>query len=263
MARIVRSYRRKLEPSSLAVKADDEPDFLPDEDMGEGEASEDELDYRAELLLLLAGIAPALTKIVKSDDSISDKEKAISDILSDFQSDAEELIDERIGAAFNGAVENANQTLQDLEKGIKKVKGDKNQLSAIENQQKANIKDIASTLEGKLMMGLNMDEVNTIYAGKPDFSYIETALLQAQTRLDGMGMYGYLQGNMQGGLTALTAGTVLLGEMIVADWVTVGDENVCEDCLELEAGSPYPVIDWPEDPHFGCRCDRENERLDI
>ena len=39
------------------------------------------------------------------------------------------------------------------------------------------------------------------------------------------------------------------------DWVTSGDANVCEDCLDLEANSPYPIDSAPMPPeHPNCGC---------
>lgn len=40
-----------------------------------------------------------------------------------------------------------------------------------------------------------------------------------------------------------------------ADWISAGDGRVCETCLSNEAGSPWPLIDFPLMPsHPVCRC---------
>lgn len=57
--------------------------------------------------------------------------------------------------------------------------------------------------------------------------------------------------------TELTIYEDVGGEDLYLNWVTMGDDLVCEECLEYEAGSPYPVDLFPHIPHPFCRCQPE------
>lgn len=37
-------------------------------------------------------------------------------------------------------------------------------------------------------------------------------------------------------------------------WCTSGDDNVCEECQELEGTEYDSMADVPDDPHPNCRC---------
>lgn len=63
-----------------------------------------------------------------------------------------------------------------------------------------------------------------------------------------IGQFGYHEASVQGNLE------VAKNEGILFPWVSVGDNNVCDECLELEADGPYPADDYPESPHYGDRC---------
>jgi hypothetical protein len=40
-----------------------------------------------------------------------------------------------------------------------------------------------------------------------------------------------------------------------ADWISAGDGRVCPSCINNEAGSPWPLADFPLMPsHPVCRC---------
>lgn len=67
-------------------------------------------------------------------------------------------------------------------------------------------------------------------------------------RADAIGQFGYHESSVQGNLS------MAAGEGIFFPWVSVGDDNVCDDCLDLEAGGPYPADNYPESPHYGDRC---------
>ena len=38
------------------------------------------------------------------------------------------------------------------------------------------------------------------------------------------------------------------------NWRTMEDDRVCETCLEYEAQNPWPIDEFPNPPHVGCRC---------
>lgn len=45
-------------------------------------------------------------------------------------------------------------------------------------------------------------------------------------------------------------------------WHTAGDENVCEECQELEGTEYDNLADVPDDIHEGCRCYIEEVEVD-
>jgi|GEM_PF-2807927 len=67
-------------------------------------------------------------------------------------------------------------------------------------------------------------------------------------KLEHVGQFGYHESSVQGNLDTAAM------EGILFPWVSQGDDNVCLDCSDLEEGSPYPANDYPEAPHYGCRC---------
>lgn len=244
----------------------DEPSFEVDEEMGEGEASQDELSYRTELLVLLAALFPVITRIVQSNDSIDTKITKIDKELANFQSKASKLAEKSNSAAFKNAVAEANQTLNSLFEDIEKIKADNARLNIIIQQQLYNIEDISNFLRGRIIQGLYINEVDSVYGQATlDETFLNTAFNEAQSRLDKMGMFGYLKSFDQGNLTTLLAGAALMGAILEADWVpdysNPDPEWPCDDCIGLEENGPYLLTEWPEQPHFGCRCDRENIRI--
>jgi hypothetical protein len=38
------------------------------------------------------------------------------------------------------------------------------------------------------------------------------------------------------------------------NWRTMEDDRVCETCIEYEAQNPWPIDEFPDPPHVGCRC---------
>jgi hypothetical protein len=63
-----------------------------------------------------------------------------------------------------------------------------------------------------------------------------------------MGMFGGVEADKQGRIQCY------IGLPVLIPWEDAGDENVCEDCQELAARGPYRPEDYPEAPHYGCRC---------
>lgn len=257
------------------LKSTDEPDFEIDENIGEGEASPAEKKYRQELLTLIAAIFPAIKKIIKSNDSLETKIKKIDKQLATFKEKANSLARKSVDSNFKSGVAKANENLDKIFDDIKKIRADQAAMNAILEQQLYNIEDITNYLRGRLIQGLYMDEVNSVYSqDKRDETFLYGVFNEAQSRLDKMGVFGYLKSFDMGNLTTLLAGAALMGAVLEADWVTCeemgtcaptddpeGDGPVCEDCLALAENGPYLLTAWPEEPHFGCRCGRRNVRI--
>lgn len=239
-----------------AVNETSEPDFEPNENLGEGEASEAELNYRKELLSLLSIAYPSVTKIVKNKElSIDAKIKKINKLIDDLFPDADALVKDQTKTFFDESVITANSNLKNIKSDIKKIKPDPKTLNIIQLQQLNNFQSIIDNLKNKIASGLYLDEVNfelnPEYESKYD--YIGPSFKESQNRLDGMGWYGYFKSDQLGLVATYGLGISILGNL-VADWVTMGDENVCEDCQEMADNGPYPVLNWPDELHFGDRC---------
>jgi hypothetical protein len=271
----------------------DVPDFKPNKNLGEGEAPENEIKYRQTLLDLLNQLYDD-TKDLKSVNDLDE----IDDLINQFITDCNQLIDDSITSQWNNGVK---EGLSEL-KGINNKKKfntdniDTTKKALIIQQQQCNIEDIAFKLRGKLRQSIMITAIKQPYkqtstktdnvtkAKYPstwtqcmiqlfkknpklteDELYFEcertTAFNDAQQNTDKLGLYGFITAHEEAMLGTLIAGSTIIGDM-VADWVSVGDDNVCDECLEREANGPYSIFDniW-NDTHFGCRCWMENIRL--
>lgn len=81
------------------------------------------------------------------------------------------------------------------------------------------------------------------------------AFKNAEQISDMLGMFGDFEAWKSGMLDRYLQYENMLNARIMIPWVTMGDENVCNDCLELEANGSYSPDEYPEPPHFGCRCE--------
>lgn len=90
----------------------------------------------------------------------------------------------------------------------------------------------------------------------------DSAFTNAKNKTDLMGMFGFLESNKAAYLaTAIGLMQLVLGLKIVIEWTTCEDNNncasdnpVCEDCLAAKDGGPYSPDAFPEDQHYGERC---------
>jgi len=73
----------------------------------------------------------------------------------------------------------------------------------------------------------------------------------AQNISERTGMYGMIESEKEGLLHVYQNVYV----KILIPWETAGDDRVCDDCQELADNGPYPPEEYPEPPHFGCRCE--------
>ncbi|MDY9922784.1 hypothetical protein [Methanobacterium sp.] len=109
----------------------------------------------------------------------------------------------------------------------------------------------AVTLSPEELSHLNqMMEEAKQYGRMMDPKTVENIAFDHQSRIaDQMGMFGGTEAGKQGQLEAY------YNESVLIPWVPVGDDSTCEDCLELEEKGPYRPDEFPEPPHYGCRCE--------
>lgn len=75
-----------------------------------------------------------------------------------------------------------------------------------------------------------------------------------QTIMDKVGMYGNGTATRQGQLEVYQR-LESEGFKALIPWKTAGDGGVCEECEDYELNSPYTPEEYPEPPHYGCRCE--------
>jgi len=275
----------KAEPPKL--------NFKPNENLGEGQAGEEELEYRQSLLDLLANLHNSINKVIFTDKTHLDKIKLIDKLINSFISDGQELADETIPKTWDDGVKEGIKQLKKLNSknkyNIKSIDTTKKEL--IHQQQHLNIQKIGINLKLFILINFINDHKTPTKSkksvdkatpkptwtecmrqlNKEDPSLTEEELIEwcdewnsgfidAQNNLDKAGLFGWLETHKEALLGTLIMGVGIIGDLI-ADWVSVGDENVCDECLDLEAKSPHHITEWPSDPHFGCRCEQQNIRL--
>jgi hypothetical protein len=280
-----------------AVK--DRLSFEADETIGEGSASEEELAYRQQLLDLLKELYDDVIDIINSNKEPLKKIKQIDNLIDIFIDEGQDIVNEVIPKTWDDGIDESIDTLNDIDdsEDYDTDNIDTSKRDLILQQQLMNIEDIGLRLRGRIRQSLLVTAIKTHdeestkksktikqKAKKYPASYTpcmiqiaqedpnltedelreiclwESGFAEAEENTDKMGVWGYLNANKEAILAGLIMGTAITGDLI-ADWETVGDNNVCEECQDLEANSPYSILKWPSEPHFGCRCKQENVRL--
>ena len=102
----------------------------------------------------------------------------------------------------------------------------------------------------------------SMYGRVADKDTIENIDFQnAQSISEQMGTFGYIEGEKQGELTTYRD-LKEQGHTVLIPWETEGDERVCDDCEELE-GQLFAPEDYPEPPHYGCRCEPGEPEIEL
>jgi uncharacterized protein (UPF0179 family) len=264
------------------------PTFKPNKNLGEGKASKLEMDYRADLITPFKTPYNKIKEILNGKGNNEQKRREIQDILQDFKRswNYRATVNEHIYKISDTAIDKANRILKQLEKDAEKEHAFINIMEATERnkyqpdqsdilsplllQQYNNIEDILDSV------GYDVDQAYQrcaiIQKTRPDFKcnisdYIDEAFAKAEARADGMGYFGWFKGDEVSELATMILGVGVLGH-IEADWTPCevsgdcpSDGPVCEDCWALYDENPHLIVNWPEEPHFGCRCSRSNYRL--
>jgi len=111
------------------------------------------------------------------------------------------------------------------------------------------IRDAENLSPNELSHLNQMMEEGKQYGRVSDPKTAENITFNNESRItEQIGQFGYHESSVQGNLDTAAM------EGILFPWVTVGDENVCDDCLEMEANGPYPANNYPEAQHYGDRC---------
>ncbi len=274
--------------------------FKPDLEMGEGTPTPEEVEYRQALLDLANRLYKVVKGRFKTITNTQDLIRKIDNDINDFILEGQKVVLQYIPQSWNQSQEEGMSKLEKIGKSkqFDESKIDDNKRDLIIQQQQANVEDIGLRLRGRIRQYIYIKDVqdnknvqtllnsltNATYPKswtkcmieeyKADPTLTEEELRNicegtewedefqdVQDNLDKVGLFGWVASHKAAMIATMAMGTSVLGSL-VADWVTVGDDRVCEECQDLEANSPYSVLNWPESPHFGCRCSMENVRLE-
>lgn len=262
------------------------PTHKPNKNMGEGKASKAEIDYRTDLITPFQEPHAKIKKIIHGPGTEEQKKKEIDSTIQDFKkTDFKPIINTHIYDINQTAIDWANKELQRIEDEKKKetlhptiheAQGNKYQpnqaetLSPLIIQQYGNMGNILDGLENDIDQAWQRCAIIKKTRPKhqcPFDDYLDESFARAENRADGMGWYGWFKANETGLLATFMMGSVVLGSL-EADWTPceiTGDcptpGPVCEECWALYDENPYLITNWPEEPHFGCRCSMQNVRL--
>lgn len=277
-----------------------ELDFQPNKNLGEGQATPEELKYREDLLKLTEQLYKDTTKVLNSNSTPDEQIKEINKLIDTFISEGQDLVNTSLPETWDKGVNDGIKELKNIDnkKSYNTKKIQTNKLDLILQQQLFNIEDIGLKLRGRLRQFILINaiqepndtsvEKSIILKATPTSKWtkcmlqmhtryphmseeelrtecekeIEPAFQDVQDNIDKMGLFGWLTTHHEAFLGTLMMGAMVLGDLI-ADWVTMGDERVCEECQEAESKGPYSIFDaiWSLLIHFGCRCWMDNIRL--
>lgn len=263
------------------------PTFKPNLNLGEGVATDDEIDYRESVIKLLEPISEEFKSFNKSTIFTPEQQISRVDKLIDtFISEAQAIVQKRVTERYQSGYKDMNNHLISAKVKPPVQNPLQPRLQSLLRQQLQNIEDIGLVLRGRLRQIINIRDVRSYYKQeKPDLKqYLEdsegeyyidpktkkkvyidnwdddtdTAMAPAQNNTDMLCLFGWIEGYNSGfleaGMYASAALTSALALTIDIPWETAGDDNVCEECDLLASEGPYSIWDWPATPHFGCRC---------
>jgi uncharacterized phage-associated protein len=148
---------------TLQDKSNSTPTFLPNEDLGEGIASDDELKIRGNILSFLKELYNYCESIINSDVSLTEKKKLISDSVDAFIKDAQNYIEPAIRDMYQKGKDHANDTLNKSGIVIEESKDNKDFINAIVMQQLDSIEAMGMEIKYGLIKQLNVNSIIDFY----------------------------------------------------------------------------------------------------
>ncbi|MCE7697865.1 MAG: hypothetical protein K8E24_003175 [Methanobacterium paludis] len=158
------------EHSHESIKAD--LTFKPNPNLGEGKASDRNLEYRQACLTNLKDtVYDPYGKLLKTDKSVEDKIKALDGFIDDYINKGQELVREYLTESFQTNAEQATKYLLAAAKkqGAKykpKIPDNPERLQQIITMQQLNIEDYGLTLRGRLRSAITSKQWLDGYGSK-------------------------------------------------------------------------------------------------
>jgi len=242
----------KLLMEAAASNQDSPPTFTPDPNYGEGTPSQEENNYREELLLLLGLLFISVRDIQKGVGTGYQKQSRIQAAIDNWMKDAKTAVDTHLDLNHAAGINAANKML--LDKGINPTGATlRGAYYDVIHQQQLNVESIGRELSDNLRGNLAVMTAEGNYkvskSAKTRFN-LNTYFRRAQTRVDRMATYGstasYIEGQMSGFYD--------WQNVLLFDWETAGDKKVCNTCYAYANAGPYTMANFPFIPHPGCRC---------
>ena len=239
------------------------PDLKPNPKLGEGTATPEEMAYRSALIYNLSAIYEPIKATISDGTPSLAKLDKISNYIENFIKQNQKEADLQPHKFFYSAVLDANKKLHKVNPQLPQIAPDYSKLNPIQGQQHNNCDTIGQYLKGRISQALMIYDIQTQAAAKkkkktPEEDLddtVDSAFQESRNRLDLMGLSGYVEANRAGHLSTYVAAGLLMGEIVYVEWVSAGDDHVCDECDDLESNSPYSANDYPATPHAGCRCE--------
>lgn len=263
----------------VKVKA---PTWKPNPNIGEGVPTEEELRYRQSLINEFKTVTIKAKKIINSDKLPEEKLEEIDHIIRDLEAKLKQIITRNVTTRFHAGFDEVQNRLTEARYSKLKDKDSRKRLNTVLQLQLDNLEDICFQLKNKwrslilkqsLKTGTIVQKDDKKKKKKDTVDYEDECddteseednefcglLPHTQDRLDKTGFAGWIETYKEGLIGAILLAAPMVNRLRVY-WDSVGDESVCITCQEYEENSPYTIIEVPETPHFGCRC---NLRVEI
>lgn len=146
------------------------PTFEPNKNLGEGKASDRNLEFRQALLSLLEDtVYKPMNGLLKSDKSVDEMISVLDGFIDDYITQGQELVKEYLTSAYQNSAEEATAKLLSAAKKLKanykpKLPKEPEKLSQLIAMAQRNIEDYGLTLRGRLRSNIENQAWMSNYA---------------------------------------------------------------------------------------------------
>ena len=149
----------------LAIKAENAPSFTPNTNLGEGNATIRNLQYRQQLLSLLkdAVYTPVVDMLNDPNQSPDQRITFIDKCIDDYISKGNIMVETTMNDSYSKGCDIAESKLKAAGVPIPKRVANPPRVQSIIRQQQMNIEDIGLSLRGRLRQLVNVQDVMGYY----------------------------------------------------------------------------------------------------
>jgi hypothetical protein len=145
-----------------------DPRFVPNPTLGEGVATPQELEYRQELLDVLAEFRAYVYDILHSGYSVGDMKRLLDNATSSFITDSHEVVDRQINNVYNLSRDQAGAALNQLGLSSLEDNIDRTRIDMLITQQKDNLEAMAFDIRNRIRKQINLAKVADFYGSKSE-----------------------------------------------------------------------------------------------